>query len=548
MRFRPAYAIVGFAWISNPALAQNLTTRAPIDVVYPASGGASLGSGWDTLQHQKTQAVCIVGDTQQDKGQFKSITYQRIVDTDSLMRSLSVSAEAKANLMQGASVSGSVAYAKRTQVDTESVNIVANAVVIQGAEHVVPTGSLSLLSAELLNVPALAGFPTSSAGSDAVLETLRNKVPVSKRGELTRSVLRAIGGGQIMLTPEMARLAHHNPAQFRQQCGDGFVASLISGGSIQALYAFASRQSQDREDITLKMSGSFPIGSGSTSLTSIVEEISKHTKVTLTYNQLGGNGDPLPITQSELEGKVNALPEIVAASPSPMRMTVIYYENLPNFPFSTARDSGDLDVITSNYFRLSNIRFAVDEMLEHQDRYTFHGGPTVDEIRILQDKLETFRGLLEKAVRDCLVSKPCSFPREVDKDDYNVRAQLPIPKVSDPRGALLSSEETSIATYRAELERTPKEILITIPVGSVSSVVFITNQRYSELQAGINATSQHIAALKKDLSQVLVRERFDFWIDEPARQRCLQQFEPCLLNERMDKILAYMHISYDERP
>jgi hypothetical protein len=515
-----------------PVSAQNLTPR--IVVGYPADAGIPLGAGWNTWTLQKTSAICVVADIKSDSGDVSQLVYKRVLDQESLMRALSLSAEIKANALMGGSFSSSASFARTVKISEENVNISGMAVVEKGAEYLVPRSDRAATqpSADLHGAIASANTATTIADRDLALLRVNN----------------VVNAGAIRLSDQYERLANSNLAEFRRLCGYGFVASIVSGGSIDLVYSFHTRTVEEKEEIVASMSGSFPNLSGSASAKSVVEKYSRNSKVTIFYRRSGGSGDPLPLTEAELNSVLQGLPKSVADAPKPIRFSVISYADLPNFPRIPSEESRVLDEIVSAYFRFSSIRFNIDRMLQNAEDYLFAHDVTPQTVKGVQDEIETARLRLSAAAATCVETRQCSFPSGIPASDYEFRSQLPVASGSFSVDSDLRAATSRLASLRREYERAPACIELSgVPIRfdprDCRPGGRMENPSRVQLRIKIQKQEIDVAQLQRRWPRALLEERFRFWIDEPARTRCVELYdERCFLNEQMEAIRSRMYL------
>ncbi len=492
------------------------------------------------------------------RAKTRLLNFQRVTDTESLMRSLSISVEAKANAVVG-QASGSVNFSKSVSLLAEDVNISANAVVVHGTEFLIPKGTKDKLLASFATPLKIEGLNTVDAEPQSF--SLTEFFHLDRTNESTPSLallgLKSITSGEISLSQKRADLAKNNKAEFQRICGDGFVAAQIGGGSLEVLYAFGNREEKEREEISAAMSGSYAAYSMSGTVKSVVEKYSKMTTTKIFYHQLGGFGDPLPISQQELEQKIQRLPQEAKDSPRPFRITVIPYSELPNYPHKPSGTKSDIDHIASVYYQLATLRFSIDKILKYPSDYigfasgacahglflgcVFYRGVNLDDLRSLQDAIEGARKKLEDAIRACLQGKPCVYPADVPANDYGFRAQLPVRTLSFQTDVELQKARADLVNTQAAYDRHPK-CAIEFLSGACNPGDPLEHPERRALRAAIGNLTQTIASLEAKLPWDVVQARYRTWIDEPARTRCAEQRNAgCFTNLEMQNLLVEMY-------
>lgn len=538
---------------SSPALAQIADNYRTI--TYPSEVGITLGNGWDFARGRKTSSNCVDADTATDRGEDKKLTFKRVIDTESMMQALSVSVEAKASSILGGSASASATFSRSVNTSSEAVNILANAVVLQGATYLVPKGLRATLSAlqpmltgQTAAILSLDTQSTSSAAatpeeiSQGISDVLGRSPSLTNDAEFFALTTTRIGGVSIKLRDAAASLARNNLAEFYRQCGDGFVSSIISGGSIEALYTFTSRDRKLREDFAAAMSGSFPGFSASGSVRTALETYTKNVDLKISFHELGGAGDALPLSQEELEQKIKTLPATALSFPRPFQISVVSYRQLPNFPTAAAVGQSEIDKIVTMYWRFDALMSAINPMLQNEQGYVLEYGVSKTSLQNVQDKISRDRDALRAATQSCVSASTCKYPAAVPVSDLEYRSNLPLKKLGFEQDRKLAEARAALSNDQAVYSSLRKCINAgIIRLNDCPEGPPLENPDRINLRNKIASTKVLIGSLEQSRKSDYIAARYMAWVDEPARTRCELGFDQsCVLNSTLNSIRGMM--------
>jgi hypothetical protein len=140
--------------------------------------------------------------------------------------------------------------------------------------------------------------------------------------------------GSIQLTPEAAKLRKANSEAFRQLCGDGFVASIVSGADLYRLFHFHDVTETDKVSISASFSGSSGIGdlfkaSSHSKISTTIQNFYDKNQLDLQFVQKGGHIGLLPVDLATAKTKVQGLPKEALDGPRPIFIVVVPYTDLP---------------------------------------------------------------------------------------------------------------------------------------------------------------------------------------------------------------------------
>jgi hypothetical protein len=245
-------------------------------VPYPKTG-IQLGSGWNSLVGQKVNGVCVLASPDADKGQTRDITYEEVTDTSSLMRSLSVTAEAKVGILQGGAANATASFAESAKLDNYGLNISVDIRITDGESFLVPVADASTAAKSFLKV-----------GSRIESTTATNQAGTP------------IPAGTIQLTPWAAALAAR-PLEFLKSCGDSFVATIRMGSGIQGVYTVETRSDAEKQSTAASIGASYGSFSGSATANQLIETLESAGRVLIHYTQQGGDGTIFATDDKTLE-------------------------------------------------------------------------------------------------------------------------------------------------------------------------------------------------------------------------------------------------------
>jgi hypothetical protein len=358
---------------SAPAFAVNPEEVAP----YPASG-VIIGNGWNSNEGAKTTQSCVIADTDHIEGERRTLLYQELTDTSTLLRALSVTAKAKARSIFGGSASASGSYARNINQTRENLQIFVSFNIAKGTTFLKPR--------------------------------------VNSLGD---------GITAIALEPSMARLASTDPVEFRRRCGDGYVSAIERRVALDGIYSFSTRTDDERRTIRGKMSGSFKVFEASASSGEIASRMEREGKLTIQFLQDGGEGSTVPITDAAFRSLISTL-GTTPGTPVPNRVVIADYRDLPNYPQAAGSALSDIGALADQYYRLAYLEDAISKIIRDEP-LSQSGTMSVATARSLQDDIRTESSKIRKVIQLCITNQSaCVFPAGLDRHDYRFRARMPI--------------------------------------------------------------------------------------------------------------------------
>jgi len=462
-------------------------------VPYPYSDGVSLGQGWDFVTNTQRMSSCIDFKTGQDLYQNASLQMNEAIDIDSLDVSLNVALGGEAHgSFLGFKAGAETKSTFDTKFHTKSTDqvLVAQASVVNGATFVTPVApARSAQGAPPPVIPAppvpIKPLPNNPTGAGAPPEV---KAPQDEIRPGKAAVSGEYSEKNLRLAPEMSKLAKTNPTRFREVCGDGFVASIVSGADLYVMYHFRDieRSMMVKLGYFAKANagyGSLFDATGSSDFKAQLDKASSSSQLSIHIVQTGGRIAELPVDHAGVERRIKALTTEALTGPRPLYMVVVPYSTLMNWEPPALNHLGTMREhliqyqkrLTSVYFEYLNIRaddknvsdiVTPDQKVQYlferrhglrieEEEYDLIGDLVLAEIKeidVVLDKLDTCALPVtsgepevserpgrraeayeaKQAVQAQQSGKKCqeskfSKPTQVDFDDYKYWIRLPVP-------------------------------------------------------------------------------------------------------------------------
>jgi hypothetical protein len=368
-------------------------------VEYPVDA-VDLGQGWHEEQAVKAVATCIDFRPLADTGQEQTMQISVVTDRSDLMDQLEVSAEVQVKAI-AYSVSGKARYAQAVEIKAESLNFVAHARVDNGVEYTAPA--------------------------------------------------EVAGQKRIDLTAHYRALARRDPAAFERECGDGFVSAIHAGAELTAILSFAEQSTTERKALEAAMKGSGWGFSAKGQASAKMDHYAGQSKLTISYHQTGGQGNPIPTDQAGFLQAIQKLPALAAQDGVNYRIRVQSYRSLPGYPTSAEKAASFRGELATRYGRMASLRDDVVEILESlespetdaktkkpapEDDYVDFRPDRVARLRALHDELTAHLKEMKRFAAACghlndppqkALSEACSLPAALrETNDYSYRIRLPV--------------------------------------------------------------------------------------------------------------------------
>jgi hypothetical protein len=412
---------------SVPSLAGE--RRGEIETDYP-DNGVRIGNGWSRLQDSKASGQCIEFRVEEDKDQTSTSYVLRIHEKDQLSRNLNVSVRARAQGIAGkGAVSGRASIIRDLALTSENLNLSVRARVDNGVQFAVPTEAL----------------------------------------------------GEIVLKERFAELARTDLPRFLRTCGDSYVASIYSGGTVDAVLSFTASTREEKETIERHVKANIGNVSASASMTSFLRTYRESQRLSITMVAFGGSGQPLGVDEATLLSAVQTLPAAVAVpgAAKKFRIGLGSYDQLSNWPRESLSGprSDRLDTLVSQYLRFQSVYEDMAEILRQPSLYAFSGDVSVDSVRALQDSVQAFLRDLRQEIELCVARVECPSDDGGDVEKDRLAAEISRAGVELQRSA-----DTSVASFDPTT-RTP--VVDSVPRFSLSSTDYEVRERLPALRRGI---------------------------------------------------------------
>ena len=467
IRFGIASLLMSAAYTFPPLCAQTINQRF---IDYPKEGVA-LGNGWSTLAAFKTPGSCIEFKEITDVSEDRILNLQRVVDKDQLNHVLSVSVEFQAKSISGIGGSAKATYSNSLELKNESLNLMLNAKVLQGASFV----------------------------------SAKDVTP------------------GIQLTTYALGLATNNMSQFIAQCGDSYVASIYRGGELNGFLAFNISSTDERETVAAAMSGAGVTFSGSASVNNTMSRYKESNRLQILMHSAGGTGVPIPSDEKELLERLKSLPADAAKAPKPYQISIARYDSLGNWPATSlvASNIASIELLVAQYQRFSSLYYDAASMLSNPKAYVFRGTLTLDSVRTLQDQLRTvIIPVLTKRIKECLAQVSCAMPTEGQGLDYALRTKMPVLHDSFAEDAQLHQLSDDQISTSTAFDNAPNIIYLKVPFQP--NGLPMPNPAKAQLKAKLDGLNAALATANAAYPAALTEAMYKQWIATPSYYRCIE--------------------------
>ncbi len=272
-----------------------LSPLTPVTRKYPAGEGVSIGEGWDLYLGRKTNSRCINFSIDENKSQTADLTLTQATDEETRDVTLNWNFE----------TGGGGGYDPYTG---------------KGKTTAAGNSFDHFYSKDLLLV--------MHAAVDTDVRFAVPPPPVVDDKGVTSS------SGSIKLLPDMQNRRDTKFEEFRKDCGDGFVSSIVSGADLYSLFTFRSVDQATRSELngTMETSGTygafnFFVSGG---MKKIVDNHSAPGAVSIELIQNGEQIRSLPFDLPTLQSKLQNLPAEAWDAPKPSYIIIKPYSELPD--------------------------------------------------------------------------------------------------------------------------------------------------------------------------------------------------------------------------
>jgi hypothetical protein len=372
---------------------QNLyADTTPMLVDFPAYNPVVLGQGWNIEAAEKSDSICVSFDTVTLDYNDKRITYEKVVDNESLQKTLEVSASASFKSITG-SYSASTDFVHATNLKSTSTYLSVFAEVIRGPTFAAPKTK-----------PTLIVTTTTNNQNDEKLIT----------------------GGAVTLTSKHLDLAKSNIAEFYRQCGTGFVATIQPGAIIKAVLEISGTSEEEKKSLGLSVSGSAGGGGLAASIKQAVSSFQSTARLNIYMNSIGGNDKTLSTTLEALDAELTSLPQYAKESPRPLKIIVRDYSSLSNWPGDLERISfTPQETIIRAYSRLKTILAYAQTASNSDNGWLLAVDTTRSSTMMLSDEIQNEMSKLKDLAILCSKSENCDVSLWTDWNDLDLRMRLP---------------------------------------------------------------------------------------------------------------------------
>ena len=438
--------------IENPNKKEDdLVPFNPSKIEYPADQGAQLGQGWDFFLNQKMNSACVDFKVQRDNYETAELDLHEATDEETRDVTLNMTFSiAGGGSYAGYGGKGNSSLTKNSfsHYYSKDVLVVTHVSITNGAVFAVPT---------TVPEPSGNGFdpspPKESMHGDAV--------PAETK--------------MIKLLPGLADLKRQHPELFRSLCGDGFVATINFGTDLYALLNIHESDAKSKEllETAVQTSGGFAgfTGSGSGSISQLIEQESKNGNLTIQLVQRGGKIKTLPVDLESLQTKLKDITTEAWEGAKPIYMVVFPYSKLPEFQgLPDQGHSTALEAALRYYTRLQSVHAELLDMEVDFNRdqgtspsysyyFSLYHQMRPEDLDLLREALEAEINRISDLIqalskcptgcdeqrkedignvikeRKSSVSNAYGIPDEMDFDDFEYWIQLPLPMSAIPPAA-----------------------------------------------------------------------------------------------------------------
>lgn len=363
---RTACALAACIGLCAPALAQTSVEYQP---------GVRLGQGFDTID-DSVRGECVVfepddtGPSAGAQGQTTQYKLFEVSDSYQLTEAMDLSLATKYKSMFGTEIEGKGSLARKQNVSQFSSTFVARMSVRNPAQSIV----------------------------------------------------------RVRLTDAMADLAQSSPADFRQRCGNQFVASVVTGGEFIGYVSIQTLNRSEQEKISASYNAKYGLGGSFESQGSVdkefLESIESRNKTVDIYHS-GGN-PPVVKDVADVYRAIDTFAAAVKGNEAvPYQAFLQRYDTLPNFPTlaSVGQKEQGLARILDQAWQLRSVHEDIRYIRAHPGQFAMRSVPAgaVDQTR---SSVEQRIAALETAAEACKTSGQCALPEGPSADD--LRERLPL--------------------------------------------------------------------------------------------------------------------------
>lgn len=377
--------------------------QASTEILEVPETGINLGWGWNSVSSEPVPSVCVEFVEASEPAQTRQMTMSEVSDNHDLMQSMGMSAEASVKTI-GVEVNGKAKFAKDMHVSRFASNFVMNATVENGVRYAAPLPEPSRNSAQPL---APVGVPS----------------------------------GEIRLTPAALALARQaDPGEFLHRCGHGFVSAVYSGAKLTAVITVDTNSRQEHQKVSAELSGSGWGANFKGAMNSGLKVGSSTKSLQVSVFQVGGRGDSIPLTTTDVMAKLETLSATAFDAPKDFHMAVAPYESLANWPAKTLEvDASEYQQVVSLWGAYNALYGDVQQVLDAPDKF-------------VGAKLDMASGCLAMVPVSSAVTTTVSYTRMVDVPVLRQTVSIPILTTTSTTTVSVDAEQI------ARLERVQDDV------------------------------------------------------------------------------------------
>lgn len=238
----------------------------------------------------------------------------------------------------------------------------------------------------------------------------------------------AMSAVRVKLTDAMAELARTSPADFRQRCGNQFIASVVTGGEFIGYVSIQTLNRSEQEKISASYNAKYGLGGSFESQGSIdkdfLESIESRNKTVDVYHS-GGTPTLVRDVQTMYQALDDFATSVRGTGAVPYQAFLQRYDTLPNYPTLATQGQKEqgLARILDQAWQLRSVQEDVRYIRTHPEQFAMRGvAPgAIDQAKAAAEQRMQ---ALEAAAETCKSSGQCDLPPGPSADD--LRDTLPL--------------------------------------------------------------------------------------------------------------------------
>lgn len=486
-------AVGALVLFAGEVSASPLDTVPPrIIVQNPVGSAAEIGSGLISATLAPSAGYCIKGNHSERRINSNNLSFRQATDNSNFSDTLNISAHGRYY-----GTSGSANYSRTVTLNESDTNIAAYGYVQTREEFVTSAPGFPRLGQQMSSVHHFASNQlVGLAPTTASVAPLRESITAGDTG--------------VSLNADARRWLRRSLKDFRNNCGDYFVAGIIHGGSFYGRLTAHDTSRSMREEMSGSISGSYGFADFSVSTSHIVQSLVQNNRFQFDLNTEGAALGTNPTDTNQFIQFVQNYPSTVTNSDRPIALVLQAYSSLPDYQRYSNKRPAAIDAIVNQYLRYDHLRRNAATMKLPNSNYVFLGRLTRDTVASFSDVLNTYMNILGDSVTSCENNiEQCSYPA-VPRNDYLARLEMPIPAADWPWTDRRKTLETSLAAHQARLN-----LLLTY----TGFGALIARNEIGQLQSAIPSETQCRDWLTSAELNMYIRARVQRWLDDAYRAR-----------------------------